>query len=367
MVRIIPLAAIILIGAACLMAADEPSRAAKPASAVLQARLDGKKAAVRMAEVDLRMAKVKLARLAPPADPTKPMLVSSSDEIEDAKLAVEKLQAQLDMRKAEEREVAAQLDERKGSVPQYVGPAVVHGGLIGGVPEPIPSSPAVPTAVPAVPRLTPAAAPPQAPKVAVFDMTAVRREFKGFQYRSYLLEKKKREELEPLEKLRKKQAELKKALAAETNADAKKDLVAQIEKLGNIDTEEARIKKLLDKEAAESETACYNEIKLVVGKMAELNGYDIVFAYRGAEPGAPKLEFDPETAEVFDFDKKMKKFEADKAKFQQMRLHPPAVTPFYIARKIETTDVVTRTLNVWYPPKDAKGRPVDVNLLPELP
>jgi Skp family chaperone for outer membrane proteins len=225
-----------------------------------------------------------------------------------------------------------------------------------------------------VPASIPAAAPPQAAKVAAFDMTAVRREFKGFKYRSYLFEKKKREVLAALEKLRKKQASLKTSLAAEIDVDARRELARQIEKLGNIETEEVRIKKMLDKEAAKLDEACYNEIKMVVEKMAEMNGYDIVLAYPGPEK-ASDAEVGSIGTGVYHFRANAKRAansneeNAHLANTRHLRLqlHPPAAQPFHIAKKVETTGVVVQTLNTWYPPKDATGQPVNVDLLPELP
>ena len=104
----------------------------------------------------------------------------------------------------------------------------------------------------------------------------------------------------------------------------------------------ARSTRSLNDDASKIISSLYDQIKTVVDKTAEMNGYHIVFAYPDAV-----------TAE-----------ETSSAMVKELKLKPPAAQPFYVAKHVDLTGVVVQTLNGWYPPKDAQGKPVDVSKLP---
>ena len=48
---------------------------------------------------------------------------------------------------------------------------------------------------------------------------------------------------------------------------------------------------------------------------------------------------------------------------KELKLKPPAAQPFFVAKHVDLTGVVVQTLNAWFPPVDAAGKPVDVSKL----
>src|SRR5262249_23407475 len=109
-----------------------------------------------------------------------------------------------------------------------------------------------------------------------------------------------------------------------------------------IQDKDSEINKLLNDEASKIITSLYDQIKTVVDKTGEMNGYHIVFAYPDAV-----------TAE-----------EMNSAMVKELKLKPPAAQPFFVAKQVDLTGVVVQTLNAWFPPRDAQGQPVDVSKLP---
>ena len=102
-----------------------------------------------------------------------------------------------------------------------------------------------------------------------------------------------------------------------------------------IEAREREINEILQKKVSTIISQLYDDIKLVVDKTAEMNGYHIVFAY----PDAVTPD------------------ELAKPEIKELKLKPPAAQPFYIAKQVDVTAVVIQTLNAWYPsqpvPKDA--------------
>jgi hypothetical protein len=85
-------------------------------------------------------------------------------------------------------------------------------------------------------------------------------------------------------------------------------------------------------------------MKAVVDKIAELNGYHIIFAY----PDAVTPE------------------ELASGYIKELKLKPPAAQPFFVAPHADITAVVVKTLNVWYPPIDpVTKQPVDMAKITE--
>ena len=94
-----------------------------------------------------------------------------------------------------------------------------------------------------------------------------------------------------------------------------------------IQDQESTVNKTLNDEASAIISKLYDQIKTVVDKTAEMNGYHIVFAYPDAV-----------TAE-----------EMNSAMVKELKLKPPAAQPFFVAKHVDLTGVVVQTLNAWYP------------------
>lgn len=195
------------------------------------------------------------------------------------------------------------------------------------------------------PATAPPGTTPARPTIAVFNMAAVMRDYGKAKYQVYLLNKK-REELSKdilvwRADLAKLQQEYQQQQVAELRDKIGKKMVDLSRK---IQDREAEVNRILNDEAGAIISQLYDEIKLVVDKTAEMNGYHIVFAY----PDAVTLE------------------EMKNPMIKELKLKPPAAQPFYVARHVDLTPVLIQTLNAWYPPKDAQGNIVDVTKLPPL-
>ncbi len=188
------------------------------------------------------------------------------------------------------------------------------------------------------------AAPVTRPTVAVFNMAAVMRDFGQAKYQVWLLNKKKNELSGNLIAWRGEYIKITTELRQNPNNPNKDQMNADLIKYKRmIEDEDAKIAKQLNDEASSIISQLYDKMKAVVDKTAELNGYHIVFAY----PDAVTPD------------------ELKSAYIKELKLKPPAAQPFFIAPHADITAVVVKTLNVWYPPVDAEGKPVDVSRLPE--
>ena len=198
-----------------------------------------------------------------------------------------------------------------------------------------------------------AAPPPQVrPTVAVFNMAAVMRDYGKAQYQVYMLNKKRSEISADLVKMRseyiKLQQEIQQQQVATLRDQQTKILVELARKIEDKDRE---VNRVLNEDATAIISQLYDDIKTVVDKTAEMNGYHIVFAYPDAV--GEKEKNDP--------------------MIKELKLKPPAAQPFYIAKHVDVTGVVTQTLNAWYPspavPKDAMigGLPSSAPPPPALP
>ena len=88
----------------------------------------------------------------------------------------------------------------------------------------------------------------------------------------------------------------------------------------------------------------YDEIKVVVDRTAEVNRYQIVFAYPDAV--TPEEQANPY--------------------LKELKLKPPAAQPFFVHKDVDITGVVVQALNQWFPPLDAQNQKVDVSKLPVI-
>jgi hypothetical protein len=163
------------------------------------------------------------------------------------------------------------------------------------------------------------------------------------QYQVYLLNKQRTDLSADLVKWRAEYTKLHQDIQLQQVPALKEQMTRQLLDLAHkIDVRDRDVTKALNDQATAIISQLYDDIKLVVDKTAEMNGYHIVFAY-------------PDAVDAKEMNNPM---------IKELKLKPPAAQPFYIAKQVDVTGVVTQTLNAWYPPKDAQGNVVDVSKLP---
>jgi Skp family chaperone for outer membrane proteins len=181
-------------------------------------------------------------------------------------------------------------------------------------------------------------APPSSrPTIAVFNMAAVMKEYGKAKYKVYELNEEKKKMSSDLVVLQGQYIKNQQDLKIQADPAVKDQLQKrQVELTRMIEDKDREINKHLNDKATAIISSLYDEIKTVVDKTAEMNGYHIVFAY----PDATSAE-DMKNAYV-----------------KELKLKPPAAQPFYVARHVDITGVVIQTLNTWYPsppvPPEAK-------------
>ena len=193
------------------------------------------------------------------------------------------------------------------------------------------------------PGATPA--PAARPTVAVFNMAAVMRDYHKAKYQVHQLNEKRVAMSGEVVKLKDEYINLQKQ--AKTQAvPAEQERIGKrlVEIARTVEDREREINTRLNDDASKIISDLYDDIKRVVDKTAEMNGYHIVFAY-------PDAVTDEEMKNPF---------------LKELKLKPPAAQPFYVARHVDLTGVVIETLNKWFPAIDPKtGQPVDVSKLPQ--
>jgi Skp family chaperone for outer membrane proteins len=166
------------------------------------------------------------------------------------------------------------------------------------------------------------------PKIAVFNMAKVMKDYEKAKHLVEKLNEERKKLSVELVKMREEHTRLQKDLK-NLPTPAKKEELGELTR--RIEDKEREINKILDTKASAIISSLYDDIKVVVDKTAEINGYDIVFAY----PDATTPE------------------ETDTPFMKELKLKPPAAQPFYVGKRVDLTDVVIKTLNVWYPaPKE---------------
>ncbi|VTU00837.1 hypothetical protein : : OmpH [Gemmataceae bacterium] len=179
------------------------------------------------------------------------------------------------------------------------------------------------------------------PTVAVFNMAAVMRDYGKAKYQVAMLNKKRNEMSKDLmawraEYIKLQQETQNPATAAPVREEKGKRMVDLARQIEDRDRE---VNKSLNEDATKIISQLYDDIKTVVDKTAEMNGYTLVFAYPDA----------------------VTKEEQDSAMVKELKLKPPAASPFYVAKHVDLTGVIIQTLNAWYPspavPADAQVPP----------
>ncbi len=199
-----------------------------------------------------------------------------------------------------------------------------------------------PPAAPAVPQAR--------PTVAVFNMAAVMRDYGKAQYQVYMLNKKRNEMSADLVKWRSEYIKLQQDVQQQQVPDLRDRMAKQMLELARkIEDKDREVNRVLNEDATTIISQLYDDIKTVVDKTAEMNGYHIVFAY----PDAVGAD------------------EAKNPMIKELKLKPPAAQPFFVAKQVDVTGVVIQTLNAWYPsppvPKDAQPGPSTPTLTPTQP
>ena len=288
-------------------AEDQPAartaRTTEQPADVLAARVNTRKAYVQAAEVDFRAAKEKLDGITR----ARASGTVSAEDVGRAQTEVDKAAALLEIRKAELSEAEVCMTVAK---------------------QPAGGAKAV-----------------AAPRIAVFNMAAIMRDYEKSKYQVYLLNQKRLTESTVLQKKRAEYIKIQQQMQVETDADVKDKLGKTMRTLTiEIEDDDRRINKLLNDEASKVIVGLYDDIKTVVDKVAEANGYDIVFSYPDAVTAA----------------------ERNSSTLKELKLKPAAAQPFFVAKHADITDEVVQKLNAANPPLDAAGKKVDVNNLPAL-
>lgn len=166
------------------------------------------------------------------------------------------------------------------------------------------------------------------PTVAVFNMAAVMRDYGKAKYQVYMLNKKRNEMSVELNKWKGEYIQLQQDIQKQQQPDLRDQMAKKMVDLARrIEDKDREINKALNDDASAIISQLYDEIKTVVDKTAEMNGYHIVFAY----PDAVTPE------------------ELKNPMVKELKLKPSAALPFYVAKQVDVTGVIVQTLNAWYP------------------
>jgi Skp family chaperone for outer membrane proteins len=169
--------------------------------------------------------------------------------------------------------------------------------------------------------------PPSRPTIAVFNMAAVMKDYGKAKYKVWELNEERKKMSIELVALKGRLVQLQAEIPGIVDPATKDQRVREQRDVARtMEDKEREINKQLNEKASAIISSLYDDIKLVVDKTAEMNGYHIVFAY----PDATTPE------------------EAKSAYVKELKLKPPAAQPFYIARQVDITGVVVQTLNTWY-------------------
>jgi Skp family chaperone for outer membrane proteins len=118
------------------------------------------------------------------------------------------------------------------------------------------------------------------PTIAVFNMAAVMKEYGKAKYQVYLLNEEKKKMSTDLVALRGQYVKTQQDIALQANPTIKEEMQKrQVELARQLEDKTREIDKHLNEKASLIISSLYDEIKSVVDRMAEMNGYHIVFAY----------------------------------------------------------------------------------------
>jgi len=177
----------------------------------------------------------------------------------------------------------------------------------------------------------PAAAPPAGrPSVAVFNMAAVMRDYGKAKYQVWELNEERKKMSGDLVQWRAEYVKNQQSMTQTPDPQLKEGFGKKMLELQRlIEDKDRDINKVLNEKASSIISGLYDDIKLVVDKTAEMNGYHLVLAYPDAV-----------TAD-----------EQKNPYLKELKLKPPACQPFFVHRQVDLTGIVVQTLNQWNPAK----------------
>lgn len=179
------------------------------------------------------------------------------------------------------------------------------------------------------PVATPAPAPrTDKPRVAVFNVARVMKDFQKWQYFAKMMEIERLQAASQLAQLRNEIQTLEKQLQVEVRKEKQEEIQrSAIAKQREFDDKERAVRKSLDTKSADHLKTLFNDIDRTVKAVVDSNAYDIVFAY----PDAVTTE------------------EANSPLYYDLKMRPQAAMPFYVSKSVDVTDVVVATLNRSFP------------------
>ncbi len=190
------------------------------------------------------------------------------------------------------------------------------------------------------PGAAPATAPVQRtdkPRIAVFNVAKVMKDFEKWQYFAATMSNKRIQVAGELGKYRAEIQDLDKRLQTEVRKEEQEVIQrAMIAKQREFDDKERSIRKQLDDESSIHLKTLFSDIDRSVKAIVTANDYDIVFAYPDAV-----------TAE-----------EANSPMYYDIKMRPPAAMPFYVSKTVDMTPILIQTLNTSFKPPAAIPAPL---------
>lgn len=171
---------------------------------------------------------------------------------------------------------------------------------------------------------TPAATPATRGTVAVFNVARVMKDFQRWQYYAATMNDERQKKGADLAKFRNQILEKEAAIRNETVATKKQQFETEMVALQRqFEDLEKSIRKEIDDKSAKHLQELFTQIRTVVERVAEVNGFQLVMAYPDA----------------------MTEEEMKSPLYYDLKLRPPAAMPFYVSPSIDITKVVVLTLN----------------------
>lgn len=162
------------------------------------------------------------------------------------------------------------------------------------------------------------------PRVAAFNVAMLMKKFDKWQYYAVTMENARITAAIELLKMRNDIVKMQEDLQKITEVQKQGVMIDQIkEKQFAFEKRERMLKDTLDADASKHLKELFADVNAVVAGVVESNGYDIVFAY----PEATTKE------------------EADSQNYIDLKLRATAAMPFYVAKRVDITEVMVATLN----------------------
>ena len=162
------------------------------------------------------------------------------------------------------------------------------------------------------------------PRVAIFNVAKVMKDFKKWQYWSATMQNKRFDAQMELMRLRAEVMDLQKKVETEVQQKVKEELgLKLVARQREFEDKEANARKALDVESSQLLKTMYTEIQTAVKAIVESNGYDVVFTH-----------IDATTPE-----------EMQSPMLIDMKMRPNGAVPFYVSNSVDISKVLVDTLN----------------------